>query len=231
MSNVGARQVGEFTHQRPMIRSVRNPMDKATIVSIYPREINEEKITIFPGKFHIPRGSYQAPSVVVVGSSSWWADRDIEQPILEISISAVQIAQSVIVDYCNGLLGCDMGASMPGMFFIPGELELMEVVAKYKLKLAEAKNKQDNWYRVLIRLADSLWARSNGNPLVIWDEMRLAAIEMGEDTKPWIRDTIHSEMVRCYACGSLKNPEYPVCLTCRVVDPNHPMAKELKFAQ
>lgn len=229
MSEVGARQVGEFIHQRPMIRSVRNPMDKATVVSVFPKEINETKETIQPGKFHVPKGSYENPAVIIVGPSSWWRDIDIEQPMLEIPVSATQIAQSLIVDYCNGMLGCDMGSAMPGLFFMPGEFNQLEVMTKYKLKLAETRNKQENWYRILVKIADSLWSRSNGNPLVIWDEMRLAARELALDNKPWLKDYQAVEMVRCFACGTLKHPAYPVCLTCRVVDPNHPMAKELKF--
>jgi len=229
-SNVGFRQVGEFIPQRQMIRSVRNPLDQATIVSIFPKEINEVKETIQPGKFHIPKGSYEEPAVVTVGPSSWWRDIDVDQPMLEITNSAVVIAQSIIVDYSNGLLGCDMGSSMPGLFFIAGEVSKLDVILKYKMKLAEAKVKQDNWYRILAKIADSLWARSNGNPLVIWDEMRLAAQELGLDSKPWIKDFQSIELIRCFACGVLRNPDFPICSACRVIDSNHPLAKGLKFA-
>jgi hypothetical protein len=204
-------------------------MDKATIVSVFPKEINEEKVTIFPSKFHIPAGTYKEPAVVVVGPSSWWRDIDPDQPMLEIPVSAVQIAQSVIVDYCNGMLGCDMSTAMPGMFFIPGEYEKKDVVDRYKAQLGEAKIKQDNWYKTLIKLADALWARTNGNPLVIWDEMRLAARELGLD-KIWIRDYQNVEMVKCFACGSLRNPEFPICPVCKNVDQSHPRAKDIKTA-
>jgi len=229
MSSVGARQVGEFVQPRPMIRSPRNPMDKATIVSIFPVEINEEKPTIQPSRFSIPAGTHAEPSVIVVGPASWWRDIDQDQPMLEIPVSATMIAQSVIMDYCNGLLGCDMGSAMPGLFFVPGEIERDKILKDYKLKLIETKSKQDNWFRILVKLGDSLWARSNNNPLVIWDEMRLAARELGLD-KVWLKDYQNAELVKCFACGSLRNPEFPICQVCKNVDMSHPRAKDIKIA-
>jgi hypothetical protein len=54
-------------------------MDKSTIVSIYPKEINEVKHTIEPGRFHLKPGKPDSPSLLVVGSSSWWKEIDEEQ--------------------------------------------------------------------------------------------------------------------------------------------------------
>lgn len=229
-SPLGARQVGEFMQPRTLIRSVRNPMDKATIVSIYPRDVNDVKETIQPGRFHLPAGTMKEPSITVVGPSSWWRDVDVDQPLLEIPVSAVQIAESIITDYCNGYLAVSIGDAMPGLFYMPGEFSLKEVKDKYSLNLAQAKLRQDKWFGTLIRLADSLWARSNGNPLVIWDEMRLAARELGRD-KPWLKDFQYQEMVKCFACGALRNPEFPICSNCKNVDMTHPRAGEIKIAQ
>lgn len=233
MGSGDLRQVGEFIdlNQRQMVRAPKNPIDKSTIVSIFPKEINEVKHTIEPGRFHINSGRFESPAILVVGSSSWWRDIDAEQPMLEIPVSSIQIANSIIMDYCNGLLGCDMSNAMPGMFFVPGELTLFEVQQKYKVRLGEAKERQDNWFRILVRLADSLWARANGNPLVISNEMRMASIELGLNDKPWIRDIQQIQMTSCPACGSLRNPQFPVCPSCKAVDMTHPLAKDLKFAQ
>lgn len=232
MGEVGSRQVGQFPdRQRRVNRIVPNPMDRSTIVSIYPKEINDVKETTQPSKYCVPAGSFEDPTVVVVGPSVWQQDYDADKPIQEIPCSSIQVAESVIRDYCIGLLGVEIGVAQPGMFFIPGSLTKVEIKTKYTAKLLEAQSRQDNWYRILVRLADSLWARGNGNPLIIWDEMRMAARSLGYDSKPWLKDMQMSEMTRCFACGSLKNPEYPVCLNCRIVDPNHPKAKDLKVLQ
>lgn len=224
----------EFTNSmlngRRLIRSTKNPMDRCTIVSIFPKEIDEVKHTIEPGKFHISPGTYEKPSTLIVGSSSWYKDIDVDQPMLEIPVSSIQIADSVIKDYANGLLGCNMSDAMPGLFFVLGEHSSMEITMKYKKILDETKIKQNNWYKILVRIADSLWSRTSGNPLAIWDEMRLAARELNLNEKLWLKDFQAAELVKCKACGNLRNEEYPICPTCKSIDLNHPEAANLKFA-
>ena len=225
----------EFTaplfDKRRIVRAMKNPMDKCTLVSIFPKETEpEKKPTIEPGTFQIPVGTYENPGILVIGGSSWWKDYDPEQPMLEIPVSSISVADSIIKDFCNGLLGCNMGDAMPGFFFAMGEHTVLDIKTNFKMKLAEAKMKQDNWFKVLVRLADSLWARTGGNPLAIMDEMRLAARELNLNDKPWLKDFQVAELVRCNACGNLKNPAYPVCPTCKAIDNTHPLSKELKFA-
>jgi hypothetical protein len=227
--------VGEFPGKnaigRRTIRGPVNPMDKTTIVSIYPSEIVETKPTISPGRFLIPAGSYDSPSVVVVGPSSWWREIDEDQPLLEIPVSSIQIADSIIKDYCNGILGCNMADSMPGLFYVPGEHNLVDIKKSYKHELDAALARQRNWYSMLIKLADALWARSNGNPLAISDSMRVAAKEMNLN-KDWMKDFRMVETVRCKACGSLLNPMFPICPTCKAInDPAKAKELGLTFAQ
>lgn len=224
----------EFTNtllnSRRLIRSKKNPMDKCTIVSIFPKEITEIKPTIEPGKFCIPGGTFETPGILIVGSSSWWKDIDVEQPMIEMQRGSIEVANAIINDYCNGMLGCNMADSMPGLFFALGEHTSMEIKMKYREKLNEIKTHQDNWYKILVRLADSLWARSNGNPLVICDDMRLAARSLNYNDKEWLKDFQISELIRCVACGGMRNPAYPICPNCKAIDPTHPMSKEIKFA-
>jgi len=218
--------------RRRTIRAPVNPMDKATVVSIYPKAIEERKHTIEPGLFVIPAGSYEHPAVLVVGPSSWWREIDEEQPILEIPVGSIQIAESVVRDYCNGVFACNMGDSMPGMFFVMGNYTSAEVKAKFKTELDKALVKQKKLYEHLVKAADGLWARSNGNPLTVSEDMRMAARELNlAGTKDWMRDFAMIDMVRCKACGSLKNPQYPICATCHFPDPDHPMTATLLAAK
>lgn len=217
--------------KRRIIRAPVNPLDKSTIVSIFPKEINEVKHTIQPGRFTIHAGTYDNPSILIVGPSSWWREIDEDQPLLEIPSSSVQIANSVVIDYCNGLLGYSPNDCSPGLFYIPGELNVDQIKKSYRKELDSALVRQKNWYNSLIKLADSLWARSNGNPLTISDDMRLAAREMGQNSKDWMKDFLGQEMVKCVMCGSLRNPTFPICPTCRYIDETHPLAKNAKFAQ
>ena len=211
---------------RRLIRAPINLLDKSTVVSILPKLIDETKHTIQPGRFIIPPGSYDKPALLVVGSSSWWKETDEGQPMLEIPHSSIQIADSIVKDYCNGILACNMGDTMPGLFYVPGNYDVEKLKKEYKKELDDALLRQRNWYSELVKLGDILWARSNGNPLTISEDMRLAANELNLTNKEWLRDVQIMELVRCKACGSLKNPAYPICPTCKAID-NPELAKKL----
>jgi hypothetical protein len=198
-------------------RAQVNPLDKCTVISIYPKAIREVKPTIQPGVFEILPGSLVNPSILVVGPSSWWREIDEEMPLLEIPNSSIQIADSVVKDYCNGLLAYDSERASPGLFFIPGEISLVDVKVKHKDRLEAANKKQRQWYNDLVRMADILWARTNGNPIAISEDMRLGAVELGLKDKPWLNDFSNITMINCTACGALRNPLYPICGACHSI--------------
>ena len=52
------------------VRAPINPLDKATIVSIFPKEIEETKPTLMPSRWIIPAGTLENPGIAVVGPSS-----------------------------------------------------------------------------------------------------------------------------------------------------------------
>lgn len=207
--------------KRNTIRAEVNPMDKCTVFSIFPKDINEVKHTIQPGYFHIDKGSYEKPARLVVGSSSWWRDIDFEQPLLEIPVSSVQVANSIVRDYVNGLLACNMSDTMPGLFFVPGDIGFVKLRLEYSEALETAKVKQTAWFSALVEMADTLWAKSHGNPLVIAQDMRLAAEQLGVDgVKSWMVNQRAADLIRCIACGSFRNPLFPICGTCQtIIDP------------
>lgn len=232
MSTVGMFPGLSLSH-RMVIRSPANPLDKSTVFSIIPKKIHEIKITITPRDFILEPGSANNPSRLVVGSSSWYRDIDENQPILEIPVYSTVIANSIVTDYSQGILGCDMGESMPGLFFLPGEWTVEDMKKQHPGLLAEAIRKRRNLNEVLVRMADSLWARANGNPLVITDDMRAAAKELNLDhLKEWTKEKLAMELIRCVACGNLRNPAYPICSFCKAVaDPVKAKELNLVFAQ
>lgn len=230
----GLVPVGEHSNtylNRRKLRSVeKNPMDKCTVVSILPAPVDEIKHTIENGRFHLDPGTYEKPATLIVSPSSWWKDFDVEQPLQEIPCGSIQIANAIVNDFCNGMLGFEPATSKPGLFFVTGEHKAVDIKMKYRDALEEAKTKQDNWFRYLINQADSLWARTNGNPLVIWDMMRVAARSLHEDSKPWLGAFEAPKLDKCKFCGGLRNPQFPICPTCKAIDQSHPLAKEIKFA-
>jgi hypothetical protein len=229
-------QVGEFpglgNNNRRTIRAPINPMDKSTIVSILPKRIEERKATITPGFFVIEPGSFENPSLLVVGPSSWWREIDENQPLLEIPVSSIQIADSIVRDYANGLLACNMADQMPGLFYVPGEFTVEKIKKEHSGLLTKAQATQKKWFLELVRLADVLWSRSNGNPLSISDDARLACKYLNISNKPWLGDIQQSELIRCVACGNLRNPAFPICAVCKAVaDPELAKTLGLTFAK
>lgn len=233
--------------RRKTIKAPVNPLDRSTVVSIFPKDICENKPTIQPGVFRIPAGSFEKPAILVVGPSSWWREIDEEQPLLEIPNSSIQIADSIIRDFCIGLLGVTYGSIMPGMFYvlgtpgITGEIKEKDInspeihekiVSNLKKEhldlLLKAKFQQDEYWKSLVRLADIGWARTNGNPLCIADDMRLAARELNLTTKDWMKDFSMMSMVKCPACGVMVNPGFPICGNCKTII-NKEKAKELNL--
>jgi len=232
MSVVAGEFPGIAQTSRRTIRAQVNPMDKSTIVSILPKHITERKPTVSPGFFEIPPGTFDNPSILVVGTSSWWREIDENQPLLEIPVSSIQIADSIVRDYCNGLLACNLDDMMPGLFYIPGELDVVKLKKEYAPLLTNARDKQKRWFMELIRIADILWSRSNGNPLAISSDARLACKELNISEKPWLTDMQTAELVRCIACGSLRNANFPICQTCKAIaDPELAKKLNLTFAQ
>lgn len=209
-----------LTNRRIPRRQEINPYDKCTVFSVYPKVIDEIKHTIQPGRFVIAAGSPESPSRLCVGSSSWYREIDIEQPYLEIPNSSLQVANSIVNDYCNGLIGCDMEESMPGIFFIPGDISVEKLLKEFKSTYDKACAKQQRFWHSVIELTDILWANTGGNPLCVSGDARLACAQLGIQNKDWMQNFINQGNVRCIACGSLRNPAFPVCGTCnRIVDP------------
>jgi len=200
-------------------------------VSIYPRDIKFKIITLSPGRWFLPAGNPEEPSVLTIGPSSWWRDVGLDQPLLEIVQPSVQVAESLVKDYLNGMFACNMGNSMPGLFFVPGEFDVEGVRRHYSHMLEAAVVTQTNYWRTLLKYADALWARSNGNPLTINDEMRMAAKILGAKDKDWMKDHQNQGMVRCFACGSFKHPDYAICQSCHTADPEHPKYAEILRAR
>ncbi len=218
--------------RKRVISSPKNPMDVSTVVSILPRKIVEIKHTISPGRFTIEPGTLDNPSLLLVGQSSWWREIDEESPFLEIPNGSIQVADSIIKDYCNGLLACNMSDAMPGLFFIPGEHTTDQIRKKHPFALPTAKAKQDKWYLALVKMADTFWARTNGNPLSISDDMRMAAEALNLKSKDWMKDFSMMEQVKCIACGSPRNPNFPICSVCKAVtDPVKARELGIEFAK
>lgn len=210
---------------RRAIRGPISPLDKCTVVSIFPRAINDIKATLQPATYVLEPGSFSEPTTLIVGTACYWVEIDEKQPLLEVPVPSTLVAASVCNDFMNGMLECDMSESKPGLFFVPGEHTVKGIKEKFQALLDKAKARQDNWYTKLVQQADSLWSRTNGNPLAIDELMRLAARELGIE-KDWVNKmSVSSILIPCIACGTPRNEKYPICPQCKHID--RELAKKL----
>lgn len=226
-------------------RIPKNPMDVCTIVSIYPSPIHDHKPTVFPSDHHIPGAIEGDFNILVVRGASWFKEMEEGQPVLEIPISSYQVAEAIIRDnVTNSQLAYSPGVG-PGLFFVPGEWTKKNIIAAktpdikneidivieagktFPELLAHAREQQKRWFMEIVTLADVMWSRTNGNPLTISRDARVAA-ERLKLTKPWMQDFVTVEKTSCPACGQLLNPSYPICPNCKVVV-NAEKAKELNL--
>lgn len=232
---------GAFRTRRPRLeKSEINPGDKCTIVSIYHASYTIDKLTTQPSSFTIngcPQGEPFA--LTVVGPASWWREDFATKQFIEVSCNSLQIATALVNDFVTTKLGYKGAVSRPGIFVMIGEWAPDTIViAKDKSGktfaqcLDAARAAQKTYYNEIVQMADSLWARTNGNPLSISGEQRIAALKLNLNNKPWLQDAKIQEQINCIACGTLVLPQYPICPNCKAIL-NVEEAKKLniKFAQ
>ena len=225
-----------FNMPQKISRLPKNPIDKCTIVSVYPREIVEIKHTISPPKYVIPAAPENGYSLLVVESAIWLKEMPDDAPLQEMYVGSMILAQSIITDYSNGLFAAGAGRG-PGLFFIPGAYDKKSIklyvtpdMVTFSDLLKRANDMQRNWYTTLITQTNAVWARSNGNPLCVSEDAKLAARELNINPD-WMQDFKLINMSNCQACGTIVNPSYPICPNCKAVV-NQDLAKErdIKFA-
>ena len=190
--------------------------DRATVVSMYPLLIFEQKHTIEPGTFMIPPGSPKEPKLLIVTGSSWWRDISPDEPMLEIPQPAPIVAHAIVNDHNRAMFGFEADKAHPALFWLPGIVTLEELDKKYKTQKELNIERQNNWFNNLIKEADKLWARTNGNPASVPTIAKVAANHLGQK-RAWMESFSPEEVIKCPACGVLVNPAFPVCANCKTV--------------
>lgn len=217
----------------------KNPADKATVVSVFPKEIDEVKPTIFPRRFIIPAAEKDDFSLLVLNGASYYTPSLVDkQPAREIQINAAELARSICDDYLNSTWLASRNSRCPGVFWIVGEWDKKSIhkyveagtLRTFDQLLEHYRNIQKAWFTEVMNAADAFWASTNGNPKSIPEDARIAATLLGlENTKPWMTNVVQSELENCPSCGEMINMVYPVCRYCHaVIDPAK--AKELNLS-
>lgn len=172
----------------------------ATIVSMYPADIMEFKPGLVPNNFRIKGARVDDFEILVVGDARFPVYLDGDRGSIWVTTPALVLAQSIVSDFIKAQHGFEVDSCHPGMFFVPGERTKLEIKQKFEPMLVEAKEKQVNWFKRLIFLADDDWAKYHRH-LTITDTQRFAAKYL-KITREWSIEVNPTDFKPCPACAN-----------------------------
>jgi hypothetical protein len=188
-------------------------MGKATVVSLFPFEVNEEKPGVYPGRFLIAKSVKDEPQVLQISDGHTFY-YDIDAKAIKVPILAESLAESIVYDFCSSFISYAPDAG-PGLFWLEGVWTPNDVKTKAAEKLSSIRDRQIEWFRRICRLADDDWARY-GVHKAISDLQRFAADYLGLD-RPWSRKIEQLAMATCPACRQIIPSDALVCHLCRTI--------------
>ena len=198
-----------------------DPDYAATIISIVPFAIAEEKPGIYPGYFVIPASTREAPEVLNVGESIYHVEVDEGRSIV-VKCSPHEIARSIVEDYVTSNLAySENDNAAPGIFWKPGFYTKIEVIAKFSKEIKDIKERQWKWFIKLVRMADDDWEKTRQHKSIS-DMQRFACKALGQD-RPWIIQPTEAmlmssnQIIKCPSCMSVLQIGVVVCANCRCI--------------
>jgi hypothetical protein len=187
---------------------------KATVVSLLPLEIREEKSGLYPGRFTIPASKDGKPSVLVIDESRHYVYLDGERGQMPVRNPAILVAEAIVNDFVNACLGVEPGIG-PGLFCVPGRHSPEEIELNFSEELNKARDSQLNWYKKLVMIADDDWEKYHRHTAISHIQ-RIAAKALGLD-RPWIEVIESTPPITCPLCQSQIPGNAIVCPNCKCV--------------
>src|SRR6266568_620758 len=183
------------------IKSVRDRLYGATVVTLLPKSLLEEKPHLLPGVYNIPAATWGDIEVLHVDEGCQYIPNpliDEGQPGASIKqiVPPPEIARSLVDDYKSAHIALGENAA-PGLFWVQGKLTKEEVKKFHAREVERARVQQTNWFRNLIAMADADWMK-NHNMLAVSDLQRLAAKCLGVK-KDWVEFAMQ-ETIQCPFC-------------------------------
>lgn len=197
----------------------------STIISLLPFDLIESKPGLHPNEYIIHKAEGDKIGLTIIPNNVFYlinpdplADaKDVRN--IQVPVKSIELAQSIIVDYSNALLGVSPPDAMPGLVAVKGDYSNRTEVSKEFIKeIMIARNAQNNWFENLVNIADDTWAKTR-SPMGISDLQRSAAKLLGRK-RDWInptpaelimnscpicKATINEGALKCVACGTILN--------------------------
>jgi hypothetical protein len=192
-----------------------------TVVSIYPRRINEYK-PLIPPQYVVEASENNDPQVLHINHGTRTVYMDSERGNMPVPVMSEEIAHAFVYDFINASIAMFPGDGQelpahPGLFYVEGRYSRDDVKTDKGLlqKLKVVIECQDRWFIRLVKMADDDFART-GMHKVVTDLQRLAAKRLGMTDRPWIAGMVTKTM-KCMFCTSNIPENAIVCPICRNV--------------
>lgn len=199
------------------MRNLAQEMPKATVISMFPMEINEPKPGLYPGYFVIPAAPLGEFSFLIVGDAVYYQETKNEVKT-QVRTPYYTLAESIVNDFQNGHIGRIPNVAEPGVFWVQGSWSSRnEIRDNFAEELDVCEKKQIEWFKNLVNMADEMYTKSQRYSSVSMLQ-RLAARRLAIQ-RPWLLRTGDSANT-CKFCKAETPYGAVKCPNCReVLDP------------
>lgn len=190
----------------------------ATVVSIVPFPINEDKPGMSPGNFQVAAAGEGEIKTLLVKKCKHGVYLDENRPTLIVPTAPEEVAEAICFDYKKGQLGIQIGTAEPGLFWVPGDYDGKEALirAEFAKELREAERLQEAWFKALVAQADDSWAKFRMRGIISVPQ-RIAAQRLKLQREWLLDDEVVASLSECPVCFAKVHPKAIVCRECDAV--------------
>lgn len=194
-------------------------MSTATVVSVCNYPVGPEfKPGLFPRTYEIPAATGHftdsfVPGVLII-EDGFHDIPQLDYKTIRVTVPAIEIARSVVNDYCTAQLQVSEVA-LPGMFALDSGYQASEVVVMFENELGAALERHTAWCRNLVKMGDDLWNISKQSRHIS-TTMRNAA-KFLQLQREWLSDATPIMTAKCPACFSIIEQGASICKHCHAV--------------
>ncbi len=194
----------------------------STIISLLPFNLCENKPGLNPNEFTINKAEGDKFGLTVIPNHVHYlvnpdplADaKDVRN--IKVPVPAIELAQSIINDYTNALLGVVVPDAVPGLLAVKGDyIDRKEVSSKFMKELLALRIAQNNWFKNLVELADDVWSKTR-SPISISDLQRDGCRMLGLK-REWLSPLPSEQIEKCPFCQNPINSGAVKCITCHEI--------------
>jgi hypothetical protein len=189
----------------------------ATIVSIAPCEFREEKPSVIPKTYIIPKClDKKNPVFVTIQDAVTYEYIDENRGNKIYPIPATDLATAIVSDIVNVMFGKDKDKNaFPGLVAVPKNVHSLDQLNKeYPGLFAKLEEQQLNWYKQLVFIADDDWTKFHQHKMI--SSLSIAAANFLGLNREWIVDFTATAQ-QCPACMSFVASGAVICKHCMTV--------------